>query len=498
MPAGDLLRDLGDLRRRVIELERTAQATTTAAAVTLRRSYRTSREQEQREAWRRLEPPTSLVRWQARAGEADRPDLVASLIDRLRRGDPVADSLGNTDPFIGISNILRNPVMAGFEPATASTGAFVSCSDGWEIGHTVNSGTASLNSISRYYGRGTLNSNPLNSDIIEWATTVAASSNVDFYLRAGSFTPNNFAPPPYLIGAFRLVNFDVSVDPDVQSLYVRVEIRDTFDSSVIAQSRNFTAAELVDLGLNATFRLYGSTVAGGAPKVSGHQYQIYLHVHIESKASGTVAFFTYLGEPQFVYGYSPDPPAYAPQIAQWFPDRVRQLGDVAALQTRLKGDAVQRLEITSDGHIAFGSGAAVADLRLLRGGVGNLIMDSLSAAGSTILTLESTSGQRSGHSTQVAGDTFGRAVLWGDATLVGLELGPGNAARDVNLYRSAANYLTSDDKLRPASLKVQVKAGTPVDGDIVGGAESGDVVLDTTNSKIWFRVGATWKGVVIA
>lgn len=75
----------------------------------------------------------------------------------------------------------------------------------------------------------------------------------------------------------------------------------------------------------------------------------------------------------------------------------------------------------------------------------------------------------------------------------------GNGALlDVNLYRTAADVLASDDQFRSASLGVQVKAGTPVDGDIVGGAVSGNIVVDTTASKIWVRVGATWKGVVVA
>jgi hypothetical protein len=42
-------------------------------------------------------------------------------------------------------------------------------------------------------------------------------------------------------------------------------------------------------------------------------------------------------------------------------------------------------------------------------------------------------------------------------------------------------------------LNVQTKAGTPTDADIVAGAADGDVVIDTTASKIWVRIGGTWK-----
>jgi len=93
--------------------------------------------------------------------------------------------------------------------------------------------------------------------------------------------------------------------------------------------------------------------------------------------------------------------------------------------------------------------------------------------------------KRHGDSTdrvRVEGLTAGGRVQFGNGTLL-----------DVNLYRSAADILSSDDQLRPASLKLQTKAGTPVDGDIVGGAIDGDIVFDTTALKIWVRSGGVWK-----
>ena len=44
----------------------------------------------------------------------------------------------------------------------------------------------------------------------------------------------------------------------------------------------------------------------------------------------------------------------------------------------------------------------------------------------------------------VGADTFDRARIYTDGKI---EIGPGNAARDVNLYRSAANTLKTDDSL---------------------------------------------------
>jgi phage baseplate assembly protein gpV len=69
---------------------------------------------------------------------------------------------------------------------------------------------------------------------------------------------------------------------------------------------------------------------------------------------------------------------------------------------------------------------------------------------------------------------------------------------DNNLYRSAASVISSDSKLDPASLNIQVKAGVPADADIVGGASSGDIVLDTSDSRIYVRNGATWMYAAVA
>ncbi|HEY6014073.1 MAG TPA: hypothetical protein VIU37_08695, partial [Candidatus Limnocylindrales bacterium] len=80
-----------------------------------------------------------------------------------------------------------------------------------------------------------------------------------------------------------------------------------------------------------------------------------------------------------------------------------------------------------------------------------------------------------------------------------ITFGNGSGTNDGFIERAGANVLAvGAAKLRVASFKSQTKAGAPVDGDITGGAEDGDMVLDTTNSKIWFRVGGVWKGVVIA
>lgn len=53
----------------------------------------------------------------------------------------------------------------------------------------------------------------------------------------------------------------------------------------------------------------------------------------------------------------------------------------------------------------------------------------------------------------------------------------------------------SDNVLR--TLNTSVKAGAPVDGDYAT-PQNGMIVVDSTNNKIWTRIGGTWKGVAVA
>lgn len=64
------------------------------------------------------------------------------------------------------------------------------------------------------------------------------------------------------------------------------------------------------------------------------------------------------------------------------------------------------------------------------------------------------------------------------------DIGAAGATRPRNLFVSGA-------------VANRTKAGTPVDGD-VNTPTDGMLVVDTTASKIWVRVGSAWKGVAVA
>jgi hypothetical protein len=97
------------------------------------------------------------------------------------------------------------------------------------------------------------------------------------------------------------------------------------------------------------------------------------------------------------------------------------------------------------------------------------------------------------------GDSSGRVILSTQGASGGrIILGNGAGTTDVTLDRAGALLMTSAAQFRPADIKSRVKAGTPVDGDITGGAADGDIVADSTGVKLWIRVGGLWKGVVVA
>jgi hypothetical protein len=58
---------------------------------------------------------------------------------------------------------------------------------------------------------------------------------------------------------------------------------------------------------------------------------------------------------------------------------------------------------------------------------------------------------------------------------------------------------TMDGLLKATSgIQTRVKAGTPADADWHNAPPSGTLVVDTTGSKLWVRVGATWKSTALA
>ena len=122
-------------------------------------------------------------------------------------------------------------------------------------------------------------------------------------------------------------------------------------------------------------------------------------------------------------------------------------GQRALLTAFVAGDANSRFVAYGDATeqgIELGAGGT-RDIRIFRAAAGQVSIDSNSGAVTTNLTVEATAAQANVIGLRVAGDTATRFVLEGDATEVGFRLGPGNAARDLRVFRSGAKVLTIDD-----------------------------------------------------
>jgi len=170
------------------------------------------------------------------------------------------------------------------------------------------------------------------------------------------------------------------------------------------------------------------------------------------------------------------------------------------LASKLVGtDTQPAWQVNGDGRLNWGPGGSTAtDTTLYRGGANVLQTDS-----TLLFSSNSTAPIKTN---QASGNVLVNRLLPADANGVflitatgGLYWGPGGStANDVKLYRQAPQLLQCDSTLQ--SLKgvaTYVKAGAPVDGDF-SSAIDGLLVVDTTNSKFWCRVGGTWKGVAVA
>jgi len=70
----------------------------------------------------------------------------------------------------------------------------------------------------------------------------------------------------------------------------------------------------------------------------------------------------------------------------------------------------------------------------------------------------------------------------------------GSATGDVNLYRSAANTLKTDDALDVSASGV---VNLVTDGEPTGSAANGTIAIDTTNNKFYFRSNSEWQEIAL-
>ncbi|MFD8340488.1 hypothetical protein ACFV42_49125, partial [Streptomyces solisilvae] len=108
---------------------------------------------------------------------------------------------------------------------------------------------------------------------------------------------------------------------------------------------------------------------------------------------------------------------------------------------QVTGDTQQRFQINSAGTLLFGSGSAAPDVQLLR------------VSSSMLRTMGGMESQQVGagqvaFAANLVNEGFDRFRIYPTGTM---EWGPGNAARDVNLYRGGADLLKTQDNFEAAN-----------------------------------------------
>lgn len=146
-----------------------------------------------------------------------------------------------------------------------------------------------------------------------------------------------------------------------------------------------------------------------------------------------------------------------------------------SLGIQVTGDTNQRFRIDSDGSVHWGTGAAATDTVLSRTAAGVLS----AGAGTLVAAVVEALAAASGNATllaETAGDTNPRFQVLGSGSA---QWGPGNAAVDTTLARTAAGTLTVTSTLKTSGLVV---AGSAADQVALSNGLAGGDVLKVTNT----------------
>lgn len=442
--------ELKRLQRELDDLRLETRANTGALAGAVRKSRLNLAVVEHNESLRKLRQPTSLLDWTPRPGKPTEPDVQNSLLDRLRRGSPVADSLGNVDVYVGQSNVVLNPLFDGVDGTHAITAVSSAFAPDWNAAYVLNSGAApSAVRVVATNTRGDITNNPLNSAVVRIQVDVAAAAarDLDVYLWPTDWTAP-FHSLSHMVGSFRVPGTAFVNPAHWTTLDVFVELYNVTTGAVVASSAGLNMHTLD--GRTDVLLLYTS-IQRSAAQFEAATWRLRYRAHLVSNGAAATSAYLSLGEPLLHFSYSPDPAPFTPLIAAWIPSIV---------SSQFGSESYERLRISDEG-LLFGLGTTPLDVRIKRGGAtGALIFDTNGVAGTADVQVQSPTGYNAYLSAVAApgatgiirsfaqGDTIARAHLEGGA-VTALRFGPGNAALDTQIYRLGAGRLVVDSAGAP-------------------------------------------------
>jgi hypothetical protein len=159
------------------------------------------------------------------------------------------------------------------------------------------------------------------------------------------------------------------------------------------------------------------------------------------------------------------------------------------MSTRLNGDVNNRLSMQTDGKIQWGNGTATPDVTISR------VLAGVLGVTATELRSIPNAATDAIFRSNVSGEAQSRIKISGNGQI---DWGDGTSAIDTTLRRSSANVLKTDDRFEATdSVTIKAKAGAPVDADFASTPANGTLAVDTTNNKLYVRIGGVWRGVTV-
>lgn len=470
----ELLRRLNEIEsevRRARTEARSAGDTATRAARTLRSSSKSRYEAEARAGWERLAPPVSLVTWKPRQGDAEAPELGTSLIDRLKAGDPVSDSIGNIASFVGASNALVDPTLETFGTLDVST-TLVSAGD-WRAICTINSGTPTGDGqFDDLYDRGAID-NPFNSEILGmYAPRALAALDAEILLYGWTTLPSYQTNMPYVVASVLVFDY-AQQQPSVTAAECTLEIYDTSTSTVVAS----TTIDFIKEPTAAPRQI--TCAVRTNPPTSYYRWRLKLRGVKGVNTGLAECACVFFGEPQLHLSYTPDPIPFTPQIAWWKPPRVVGYG-TAGQYPMLSMDK---------GGLSFGTGITNEDVTLDRGGTGMMRVRATSAVDETVFQISAFTGK------EAALQIFAAAAPTTPATGYGALYFSSSDERFHVKLDDGSDFAIYDSGGVDSPLVLAPTDGTNEGGEIqlVGAGTYDDMILDNYQGK--FRIiggGVEW------
>lgn len=435
--------------------------------------------------------------------DANFPDdsVVFNLSDR-RLYQNEAGVWHTVDVVTGIPNALDPPTIEGiyYETWTDQTVHYL---DGDFRAQSVwASGTPPVCDCAQNLNRSN-GSNVLQSAqvYLDWQGSATAAYDAStYFFWFSSALEGNTSPLPYVVGSFKFYcQWWEPSSGDLANYEITAEVYCRVHSTVVAY-------QTVDAKSVDQDEWYQLTAAYERPPGDSGCYYIF-RMKIRQKniatGGGSLGTWTNFGEPQLHFAGTPDAATFSPDISKWVPSELKAFYDggypivwadssgfhlgpgtsstsdvklqrLGTSSMKLGANIVTQLSADTSGDnptlkfkqgidsydtmqilggsagILFGTGAAQVDTKVSRWGVG--VLEFGEGTNDSVLRIAGKVGGEASVRAHEWGDTSARAKMRGDATLAGLQFGPGNATEDLRAYRSGSKTLTVDDNASGAAV----------------------------------------------